>query len=593
MFAVRRELFHFVMIKPSHYDDDGYPIQWLRSAIPSNTLAILNGLAEDFRLRKGLGENVEVILHAYDETNSRVRVDRIVRMIRADAGRALVALVGVQSNQFPRAVDLAKRLLEHGVTVCIGGFHVSGCLSMLPRLPDDLEAAQAMGISLFAGEAEQGRLDELLQDAFRGKLKPLYYHMADLPSLADEPIPILSRSHVRRTLRSVSSFDLGRGCPFQCSFCTIINVQGRKSRFRTPDDVEKIIRENHAQGIAWFFITDDNFARNKDWEALFDRLIRLREQGLACRFTIQVDVLSHRIPNFIEKAVQAGVIRVFIGLENINPDNLVGAKKRQNSITEYRRMLQAWKTRGVTIYAGYIIGFPQDRKTSVERDIEVIKKELPIDILDLFVLTPLPGSEDHLALFDKGAWMDPDMNKYDLHHRVSHHPIMSDREWEETDWRAWELFYTPEHMTTVMRRGATFGIPAAEIGFELLWFFLTVRYEGVHPLDGGFLRRKVRLDRRPSLPIESPFCFYRQYLTEIAAKLLSRSFFWLLWVAHLAWRIARDRRIKNYRDLALTPVDDCEYDKLELFNATESARNAVAKKRKANAIRATVAEVKG
>ena len=73
-------LFHFVMIKPTHYDDDGYPIQWIRSAIPSNTLACLNGLAEDARTRQVLGPDVEMRLHTYDETNRRVRPDKIIRM---------------------------------------------------------------------------------------------------------------------------------------------------------------------------------------------------------------------------------------------------------------------------------------------------------------------------------------------------------------------------------------------------------------------------------------------------------------------------------------------------------------------------------
>src|SRR4249919_4281163 len=97
---------HFVMIKPSHYDDDGYPIQWLRSAIPSNTLACLFALADDARRRHVLGRSVDIRLHTYDETNRRVRPDRIMRMIRKEGGRALIGLVGVQSNQFPRAVDL-------------------------------------------------------------------------------------------------------------------------------------------------------------------------------------------------------------------------------------------------------------------------------------------------------------------------------------------------------------------------------------------------------------------------------------------------------------------------------------------------------
>src|SRR5512146_254706 len=94
-------IFHFVMIKPSHYDDDGYPIQWVRSAIPSNTLACLNSLAEDARRREVLGTGVEIRLHTYDETNRRVRPDRIIKMIRKEGGRVLIGMVGVQSNQFP------------------------------------------------------------------------------------------------------------------------------------------------------------------------------------------------------------------------------------------------------------------------------------------------------------------------------------------------------------------------------------------------------------------------------------------------------------------------------------------------------------
>jgi hypothetical protein len=374
--------FHFVMIKPTHYDDDGYPIQWLRSAIPSNTLASLNGLAEAARARNVLGEHVRIHLHTYDETNTRVRPQKIIDMIRKSGGKALIGLVGVQSNQFPRAIDIGKHFLEAGLPVAVGGFHVSGCISMLEDMPAEMVEAQTQGFCFFAGEAEALRLDDVLRDAFSGQLKPVYDFMADLPSLEGEPTPILPDKHIRFTAGSHSSFDLGRGCPFQCSFCTIINVQGRKSRFRTADDLERIIRENYAQNINRFFITDDNFARNRHWEELFDRLIRLREEeGFEIKFIIQVDTLCHRIENFIEKACRAGVNRVFIGLENINPDNLLAAKKKQNRITEYREMLLAWRANGATTYAGYIIGFPGDTKEAVLRDVEIIKNELPLDLL--------------------------------------------------------------------------------------------------------------------------------------------------------------------------------------------------------------------
>jgi hypothetical protein len=128
-------VFHLVLIKPTHYDDDGYPIRWVKAAIPSNTPACLNGLAEDAARRQVLGPGVGIRFHTFDETNQRVRPARIIRAIRKARGRALIGLVGVQSNQFPRAVDLARPFRAAGLPVCIGGFHVSGTIAMLP--PDD------------------------------------------------------------------------------------------------------------------------------------------------------------------------------------------------------------------------------------------------------------------------------------------------------------------------------------------------------------------------------------------------------------------------------------------------------------------------
>ena len=581
--------FHFVLIKPTHYDDDGYPIQWLRSAIPSNTLACLNGLAEDAQRRAVLGPNVVLRLHTYDETNRRVHPARIIREIRHAGGRAMIALVGVQTNQFPRAVDLARPFLAAGLPVCIGGFHISGCIAMLPELPVEIRDAQALGISMFAGEAEEGRLDQVLRDAWAGKLQPLYNFMDDLPALEGAPPPILPRKHVRRTSGSLSSADLGRGCPYQCSFCTIINVQGRKSRFRSPDDLERIIRENYAQGIKRFFITDDNFARNRHWEPLFDRMIQLRVgEGMNIGFTIQVDTLCHQIPRFIEKAGQAGVRRAFIGLENINPENLLGAKKRQNRITEYRVMLQRWRDVGAITYAGYIIGFPGDTKASILRDIRIIQRELAVDILEFFMLTPLPGSEDHKTASAQAVWMDPDMNKYDLNHRVTHHPKMSDAELDSAYRAAWETYYTPDHIRTVLRRAAAhkLGRPKTALS-TILWFKLMIEFEGVHPLEGGALRLKFRRDRRRGLPLESPFLFYPRYWAETAAKAWGYLRVYRATKAILKDVLAAADRW-TYRDLAITPPEAAELDTLDLYHATDGGEDALARKRRDDASRARV-----
>src|SRR5450631_2479016 len=192
------ETFTLYLIKPSHYDDDGYVIQWARSAIPSNTLAVLHGLAADCRDRRVLGEGVDLDIVAVDETNTRIRPERIARAMTAAGGRGLIGLVGVQSNQFPHAVDLARRFRALGLQVAIGGFHVSGCLAMLPEMPDDMKQAQALGVSLFAGEAE-GRFEMVLKDAYAGALKPLYNFMNDLPGIEGAPMPMLPAGSIKRT----------------------------------------------------------------------------------------------------------------------------------------------------------------------------------------------------------------------------------------------------------------------------------------------------------------------------------------------------------------------------------------------------------
>src|SRR5215211_2487007 len=252
--------FDFVMIKPSHYDDDGYPIVWWRTLIPSNSLAALNGLARDCAGRGVLGPNVRLNLKPIDECNQHVVPARIIRQIKKRGVKALIGLVGVQSNQFHHALDLAREFRAAGLPVIIGGFHVSGCLSMLKDIPPELQEALDLGCSLFAGECEEGRLDRVLLDAWNDRLQPIYNYLADLPGIASVPYPVLPPESIQRNWGNWSSFDLGRGCPFACSFCTIINVQGRKSRFRTPDDLEKIVKENARHGIRNFFITDDNFA---------------------------------------------------------------------------------------------------------------------------------------------------------------------------------------------------------------------------------------------------------------------------------------------------------------------------------------------
>jgi pyruvate-formate lyase-activating enzyme len=552
--------FKIVLIKPSHYDRDGYVIQWWRSGIPSNSLASVHGLLTECAAGKVLGPDVEISIDAADECNTIIDVKRGIRAIQS-AGSGFVGLVGVQSNQFPHALDLARQFRAADIPVVIGGFHPSGCIAMLPDLPRDLKEALDLGVTLYAGEGE-GRMADLLHDIDGGRLKPIYNHLKDMPDMAAASLPLLPRDIVLRNGGSYTSFDAGRGCPFQCSFCTIINVQGRKSRYRTADDVEEIVRANYAQGIRRFFVTDDNFARNKNWEPILDRLIALREgEGIPLRLILQVDTLCHRIPGFIEKSARAGCATVFIGLENINPESLLGTKKRQNKIWEYREMLQAWRKVKVMTYAGYILGFPTDTPESIARDIDIIKKELPIDILEFFVLTPLPGSEDHKTLLTQGMPMSSDMNIYDLEHVCTAHPRMSQTQWEEAYRDAWARYYSPEHVETIMRRAFVSGLSMSKVTNAIMVFSGATTVEDVHPLQLGAVRRKVRTQRRHGMPLESLWVFYPRRVTEI----LGAGVRWgsiAMRLRRLRKRIERDLSGHSYTDDALQAT---EANKLDHF----------------------------
>ncbi|WP_084174867.1 B12-binding domain-containing radical SAM protein [Afifella pfennigii] len=570
--------FHVEIVKPSHYDKDGYVIQWWKAWIPSNSMACLYAIARDCSERQVLGEDVAIEINAYDEMNVRVPLKKIAARINRPGHSGIVCLVGVQSNQFPRALAIARQLRAEGVKVAIGGFHVSGCLAMLKEMPAELKEALDLGITLFAGEAEEHFAD-FLRDVDAGAEKPVYNYMSDLPNLQGETIPYLPQRLVKRYDGVISSFDAGRGCPFQCSFCTIINVQGRKSRWRDADDIERIVMENRAQGITRFFVTDDNFARNKNWEAIFDRLIALREKGLGADFLIQVDTLAHKIPNFIDKAARAGCKFVFIGLESINADNLAVMKKNQNRITEYRKMFQAWKEVGIITYAGFIMGLPGDTPQTLKRDIEIVQKELPVDLLEFTMLTPLPGSEDHKNLTENGIWMDPDLNKYDLETVTVAHPKMSAELWQKTYRDVWNWYYTDEHVARIMRRNVAYGIKPVKIWRSILQIYGATNFEGVHPQQCGYLRRKDRTARRPELPRLPALLFYPLHWSQTLVK-YTRFGLYALKTHRLRQRIATDPASKTYTDFAITPVTDAETEALEMFQLNDSAKAAVEKARR-------------
>ena len=434
------------LIKPSRYDDDGYVVRHWKGVLPSNTLACLNGLTDDVNRRGALGEHLSIETRLCDETIEQVPLRRIARLSQRKGTRLVACLAGVQSNQFARAADLARDLNARGVKVMIGGFHVSGMRAMFPEGSPDLQELENLGITLVAGEVE-GRWEDLLSDVVNDRLRTSYSYLGAPPPLDAQPVPLADPKYVKRfAVPNMGCLDTSRGCPFNCSFCTIINVQGRKMRCRSAAPLRDVLQRNLEQGITSYFFTDDNFSRNRNWREILDLLIEMRKEGHPINFMMQVDVKAYGIEGFVEKASQAGCSQVFVGMESINQENLKAAGKSQNDAADYAHMVETWHQHGVVVHVGYIIGFPFDTVDSVKQDVETLANDVKVDQASFFILTPLPGSRDHKDLVERGIDMDSDLNQFDSFHVVTDHPRMSREEWIGSYNSAWHRFYNLENM---------------------------------------------------------------------------------------------------------------------------------------------------
>ena len=155
------------LMRPTNYTDDGYPIQMRVGVIRSNTLTQMGTLVRDI-VSYPFFSGVKLTVRLVDEAIQRVPAKEIIRRSAMPGVKTIVMLVGVQTNQFPRAQDIASWFLPHRIPVMIGGFHVSGMLAMV-GLTSGLRDAMSKGIILVAGEVEGERLPGIVEDVLKGQ----------------------------------------------------------------------------------------------------------------------------------------------------------------------------------------------------------------------------------------------------------------------------------------------------------------------------------------------------------------------------------------------------------------------------------------
>lgn len=499
-----------VLIKPTSYDDDGYPYRFLRGVLPSNSLAIMYALTRD-ALAKALPSKAEVEIYAYEDgiKNHAEKLKLLMARFPEEGTRLIVGMVAVQTAQFPRACDLLDRWRSRGAICVIGGFHVSGSISTMldgiddpkrpgipspHRMPNEIQELMDKGVIIFHGEAEDqwaGVLSDILEE------QPKSLYRGGQPALLDAPLPSYPPKYFEKSFATkIATFDTGRGCPFACSFCTIINVQGRKPRYRDSQSIiQAVERICVRDGEASFFFTDDNFARNPRWKQILAGLGELRGRGCKISFMIEADLAIDKLKDFLPMLARAGCSQIFMGVESMNPRNLEEANKGQNQIHLFEALWKTCHEYGIAVHAAYIIGFPHDTVESVAEDVARLHA-LGADQASFFILTPLPGSEDHARAVAAGVDINKDLNRCDSFHPIIAHPKMTSEQWFSSFTSAWRQFYRMENMVKALKR-----FKKREDRQYLLrnyvwyrWSFVT---EKIHPMIAGFYRIRDFRDRRP------------------------------------------------------------------------------------------------
>lgn len=497
------------LVRATNYTDDGYPIKMKVCVIRSNTLSQMATLTRDI-VHDPFFKGTKLNVHTIDEAYENVPVKEILRRSKQPGVRCIVMMVGVQSNQFPRAQDVASRFLPHGIPVLIGGFHVSGMLAMIGET-EDLKKAAAAGIVLVAGEVENGRLPAVLKDVIRGKHRSIYNYLMPTPDITNLPIPRLTKDDFKRSASKFATIDTGRGCVFNCDFCTIINVQGKTMRCRDPKHVAQFVRQSYYEAnVTHCFFTDDNIARNPRWRELFAELISLKEHdNIPFTFMMQSDLAAMKMPggDFFPLAARAGCNQVFLGVESVNKQNLRAQTKFQNQVDHYKGLVDHCHSLGITCHAGYILGMPFDTPASIKEDIGELQR-MGFDSASFYILSPLPGSKDHQVWWKEGRWMHEDLNTYDSAH-VAVKPELMTREELQKAWHdAWEQFYSNDHMVNILRGWQHDKWHYWDRMSFFAWYLYASRIERLHPMNCGFWTVRYRDDRRPGFPKEALVPFW-------------------------------------------------------------------------------------
>lgn len=411
-----------VLVKPSKYNTDGFVERFRWGSIPNSTLPYMRSLTPE-RLA---GAEIEV--RAIDEY---VQVDlEYLELLRASDVPTLLALVGVQSHQFHRALDLAALAVDRGCMAVLGGPHPMTC---------DTTVHQGRGVSFALSEGELV-WHRILEDAItQGALEDVYGGDRRWQETLDPPtlVPPSRRDLARYASRMLGVYP-ARGCPYRCNFCSIIKIAGHQVRSQPVETTMASLRAARRAGVRAIFFTSDNFNKYAEATELLEAMI---EERIELPFFVQCDVQVVKQPALIELLGRAGCFQMFLGVESFDRETLKAAQKHQNHPRVYEEIVALCRAAGVATTFANILGFPQDTEASILDHLEALRRVGP-EMASFYILTPIPGTEQYDDFRRRGLITERNLDRFDASALTWEHPNLSNEELQELVFHCYREFFT-------------------------------------------------------------------------------------------------------------------------------------------------------
>ncbi len=395
-----------VLLKPSKYLESGHVQRFESGFMPNATLSHIASLTPDEI------NGFQVTVQFVDEY-VRSNLDYL-NLIRGSKGTVtLLAVIGVQSHQFHRAIDLAAFARMNGVEhVIIGGPHPMTC---------DTSLLHGRGVSFSLSEAEVVWVD-VLDDATRGELKPVYgANRRWAVSIDDTRFRPPPREEVERHWVPMVGYYPVRGCPFVCSFCSVIKIAGRQVRNPSIDSIISALKTIKRSGIDLVMFTSDNFNKFPQATELLTRMI---DEKVGIRFFFQADTQIVKQPELVELIGRAGGLEMFLGVESFDSETLKKMRKRHNKPDTYGEIVRLCRQAGLRAHFSNIIGFPDQTEEGIQSHVEALKQLAP-EFASFYILTPIPGTEQYREFLDEGLIYEKNLDRFDAYTPTFYHEHIS------------------------------------------------------------------------------------------------------------------------------------------------------------------------